>query len=272
MTYRREVVNRVNLRRGIRKLNRLGVRPKGVGSPYGFWFKGYQEAVRKLGFAYSSEFAFNSDDVPCFPCNDIKYPLQVPVHVGSIGVFEKAGFSRKEMFTHLRGTMEKAIQDCGCALLCDHPIGRIEKYEEGFIELLREFLHKGCRCVTLSDYAEEFRGFLRADFEPFAAGRSILIEGPDSDSGSFEVILPERGHYEAQGPWDGVFHSDLQGVVDDFEPPPRTEFDRFLHEHDKDQSLTHLTLSQWYRGLARFHWNRLRNDARKFSGRMRLPR
>ncbi len=92
MTYKRESVNRVNLKRGVRKLKRHGIRPRGVGSPYGFWFQGYQEAVRKFGFEYSSELAFNSDDVPSFPYNDGTYPLQIPVHVGSIGVFEKVPF------------------------------------------------------------------------------------------------------------------------------------------------------------------------------------
>ena len=263
MTYQRESVNRANLKKGIRKLNRLGIHPRGVGSPYGFWFEGYREAIRKLGFEYSSEFAFNADDVPCFPRNNIAYPLQVPAHVGSIGVFEKARFTPEEMFLHFRGTMEKAIQDCGCALLCDHPLGRIERFEKEFIELFKGFLQDGCRCVPVSEYADQARSFLLQDFHPVAAGSTIFIEGPSAGLCSFEVILPEGGKWEVENQTGVVFRDSLVQVRDEFKCPPRPDFDRFLAEHRKDQRLTNLTLSQWYLGLTRYHVARLRREARR---------
>ena len=55
----------------------------------------------------------------------------------------------------------------------------------------------------------------------------------------------------------------LELVTDEFPCPPKPEFDRFLVEHGKDESLTHLTLMQWYRGLARFHIGALRREARR---------
>jgi len=263
MTYRRESVNRANLKMGLRKLNRSGVRPRGVCSPYGFWFEGYQEAVRKLGFDYSSEFAFNSEDVPSFPYNDSSYPLQVPFHVGSIGVFEKIGFSREDMFTHLRGTMEKAVRDCGCALICDHPLGRIEKYEAEFIALFRDLLEKGYRCVPVSEVAEQARAFLLQDFHPVAADRTIIIQGPSAKSCRFEVIQPREEVFEVRDGDSYVVRDGLDLVEDAFACPPKPEFDRFLADHGKDESLTQLTLAQWYRGLARFHISRLRREARR---------
>ena len=199
MTYKRKSVNRSNLKRGVRTLKRHGVSPRGVGSPYGFWFRGYQEAIRKFGFEYSSESAFNSDDVPCFPYNNSAYPLQVPVHVGSVGVFEKVPFSREEIFAHLRGTVEKAIRDCGCALLVDHPLGRIEKYEAEFIGLFRDLLEKGYRCVPVSEVAEQARSFLLQEFHPVVEGRTLLIEGPSDGSWRFEVILPQGGAVRGGG-------------------------------------------------------------------------
>jgi len=271
MTYKRESVNRVNLKRGVRKLKRHGIRPRGVGSPYGFWFQGYQEAVRKFGFEYSSELAFNSDDVPSFPYNDDTYPLQIPVHVGSIGVFEKVPFSREEMFAHLRGTIDKAIRDCGCALLCDHPLGRIEKYEAEFIDLFRDLLEEGYRCVPVSEYAEQARSFLLQDFQPVAAGPTIHIEGPSAGSCSFEVILPQGRKFEVRDGGSFVVREALELVGDEFPCPPRPEFDRFLSEHGKDESLTHLTLMQWYRGLARHHISRARGEVRDFVRRGSTP-
>ncbi len=265
MTYRRESVNRVNLKKGLRRLNRLGIRPRGVGSPYGFWFEGYGEAIRRLGFEYSSEFAFNTDDVPCFPRNDSSYALQVPAHGGSIGVFEKARFTREEMFVHFRGTMEKAIRDCGWALVCDHPLGRIERFEGEFTELFKGFLQDGCRCVPVSEYADQARAFLLQDFHPVTAGPAIFIEGPSAGSGcSFEVILPKEGRWGVEDQTGVVFRNSLGQVRDEFECPPRPDFDRFLAQHEKDQSLTNLTLWQWYRGLTRYHIARLRRETRRF--------
>jgi len=263
MTYERESVNRANLKRGVRTLKRHGVHPRGVGSPYGFWFRGYQEAVRKFGFEYSSEFAFNSDDVPCFPFNDGTYPLQVPVHAGSIGVFEKIRFSPEDMFTHLRGTIDKAIRDCGCALLCDHPIGRIEKYEAEFIELFKDLVKSGYRCVPVSEFAEQSRAFLRQDFQPVAEGPTILIQGPSAGACSFEVIPPRDKNFEVRDGGNFVVREALGLVGDEFPCPPKPDFDRFLLEHGKDESLTHLSLMQWYRGLGRFYIGRLRREARR---------
>lgn len=264
MTYRRESVNRANLNRGFRKLERYGIRPRGVGSPYGFWFEGYQEAVRRFGCEYSSEFAFNVDDVPCFPYNRSDYPLQIPVHPGSIGVFEKVPFSREEMLVHLRGTMEKAIRDCGCALLCDHPIGRIERYEDDFIELFKDLIGNGRRCVPMSAYAEETRAFLLEDFQPIAVGRNLRVEGAGRAGCGLEIILPAGAAFEVDSRPPLVARSDLEQVRDTYEPPPKAQFERFLAKHGKDQTLTNLTLMQWYRGLARHRLARLRREGREF--------
>ncbi len=262
MTYRREDVNRANLNRGTRILKKEGVRPRGVGSPYGFWFEGYQEAIRKAGFEYSSEFAFNSDDVPCFPYNDSTYPLQVPVHAGSVGVFEKAGFSRRDMFTHLSGTVEKAIKDCGCALLCDHPIGRVEKYEPDFIELLGGLVERGFRCVPVSEVAEHARRFLLQEFRAYSINGTVVVEGLSGGFGSCDVIQPEGGDLRVADGSDAALLDRMEQAVDAYCPPPGGEFQTFLAEHDKDQTLTHLSLVQWYRGLARYHRDRLRRKAR----------
>jgi hypothetical protein len=158
--------------------------------------------------------------------------------------------------------VEKAIRDCGCAILCDHPLGRVEKYEGEFIELLKGLVQSGYRCVPISEYAEQVRSFLLEDFQPIAVDHTILMEGPDSGSGSFDVILPQGGTFEVKDQRNFVVREDLEQVGDEFQCPPRPEFDRFLSEHDKDQSLTHLTLSQWYRGLARFHLGRMRRKAK----------
>ncbi len=264
MTYKRENVNRVNLKMGIRGLGRHGIRPRGVGSPYGFWFKGYQEAVRKLGFTYSSEFAFNCDDVPSFPYNDSQYPLQVPVHVGSIGVFEKIRFSLEEMFVHLQGTIEKAIQDCGCALLCDHPLGRVERYEDEFIALVQDLVNKGYRCIPVSEYAEQARQFLLHEFQAFLVDRSVFIEPPCLGSPRFEIFPPEGKAIQEGNRFDAVFRDALDQPRDEFVCPPGPEFERFLTEHDKDQRLTNLTLFQWYRGLVRHHLSRARRELKGF--------
>jgi hypothetical protein len=264
MTYRRESVNRVNLKRGFRKLERYGIRPRGVGSPYGFWFAGYQEAVRKFGCEYSSEFAFNVDDVPCFPYNRSDYPLQIPVHPGSVGVFEKVPFSRQEMFVHLRGTMEKAIRDCGCALLCDHPIGRIERYEKEFIGLFGDLISDGCGCVPLSAYAKKARAFLLEDVDPVAVGPNLRIQGTGAGGCGLEIILPKDAAFEVGSGRPFAVRRDLEQVRDTYEPPRRAEIERFLREHGKDQTLTNLTLLQWYRGLAKHRFFLLRREAREY--------
>ena len=214
----------------------------------------------------SSEFAFNTDDVPCFPFNDHAYPLQVPVHPGSIGVFEKVPFSREEMFAHFRGMVEKGIRDCGCAILCDHPLGRVEKYEKDFLELLEGLVRSGYRCVPVSEYAEQARSFLVEEFQPIVAGPTIRIEGPCSTACRFEVVLPREGVFEVGDQRDVLFREGLEQVEDLFECPPRPEFDRFLSKHGKDERLTSLTLMQWYRGLTRHNLGLLR---RKIKGLFR---
>jgi hypothetical protein len=94
-------------------------------------------------------------------------------------------------------------------------------------------------------------------------GSSVHIEGPSAGSCVLEIILPQGGSFEVKGAGGLSLRGDLELVGDAFPCPPMPEFDQFLDEHRKDESLTNLTLMQWYRGLARFHLARIRREAKR---------
>ncbi len=249
MTYQSKQVNLSNYRMGIRRLVKYCGRPPGVAAPFGFWFPGHQEAVKDLHFDFSSELGFNVDDLPSFPYNDPSYPLQIPQHAASIGIFEKCDFNREETFIHLKGVMEEAVRDRGWAIIYDHPLHRIERYEQEFITLFKSLLDNGFSYLNLTDYAGIARAFLLHEFHPFIHNDTLHIEETNPGAYSFEVF-PGNGTRLLTGNHDVVV-GQLSQIEDEFIYPPSPVFDTIASMRVKNADLTALSLPGWHYALAR---------------------
>ncbi|MBM3334884.1 polysaccharide deacetylase family protein [Candidatus Sumerlaeota bacterium] len=153
MTYVREEVNDINIRKALDILRRNGITPNAIASPFGYNDRGFSEAIKKHGFAYSSEFGYAVDDLPSVPLNDRAFPLQIPVHPACSGVLREAGFSQQEQFDHLLHVVERGCGEDGICILYDHPVGGLETHETRYVDLFDRLSDNGRRkYICMSDY------------------------------------------------------------------------------------------------------------------------
>ena len=184
MTYASQEVNGVNLKKGLAHLRQNGVTPNAVVSPLGYAYQGFADAIKELGFVYSSEFGYAVDDLPSHPQNDPARPLQIPAHPGCSGALKRAGFTGQEQFRHLRDQVERACRSDGICILYDHPNGGVEKHESEYVRLFTELMKDSYEYVCMSDY---YRFWLARPENPTLSYDEGRIEGDAFPHNGFRI-------------------------------------------------------------------------------------
>lgn len=190
MTYASQEVNDINIQKGLRILRRNGVTPNAIVSPLGYNYRGFSEAIKKHGFAFSSEFGCAVDDLPSYPWDNKSYPLQIPVHPACSGVFSGAGFSQTEQFDHLFDVVGRRCNADGICILYDHPIGGIEANETQYVDFFSQLSSSPYEYICLSDY---YRAWLeRPKCPPILFDRGkIEIDGFQDNGFRLEQVTNE---------------------------------------------------------------------------------
>ncbi|MFA6540931.1 MAG: hypothetical protein WCT99_04950, partial [Bacteroidota bacterium] len=85
--YPSKQLNKDNFEKSLTLLRKHALNPKGITSPTGAWTGEISAAMDEIGFAYSSEFGYDYDNLPSFPFinNRFSQVLQLPVHPICIG-------------------------------------------------------------------------------------------------------------------------------------------------------------------------------------------
>ncbi|HEY6952726.1 MAG TPA: hypothetical protein VI758_09985 [Bacteroidota bacterium] len=91
--------NEANIRQALSMLEGARIKPEGFAAPYGTWNEGIGRAIHNCGFVYSSEFAYDYDNLPSFPHfgTDRSNVLQIPVHPIGVGNLRRQGYSDEQM-------------------------------------------------------------------------------------------------------------------------------------------------------------------------------
>lgn len=91
--------NEANIRRALFALGEAGIEPEGFVAPYGAWSESLGKAIRNCEFVYSSEFAYDYDNLPSFPRlgSGLSNVLQMPIHPIGIGSLRRQGYSDEQM-------------------------------------------------------------------------------------------------------------------------------------------------------------------------------
>ncbi len=163
MTYASQEVNDINIRKGLDEIRKSRITPNAIVSPMGYSYRGFSEAIREHGFAFSSEFGYAVDDLPSRPQNDEHYPLQIPVHPGCSGVFSQAGFSQEEQFTHFFDVAQERCNTDGICILYDHPIGGLETHETQYLDLFDQLTKSSYEYISMFDY---YRAWIERKHNP----------------------------------------------------------------------------------------------------------
>lgn len=159
MTYMDQFVNYINLSWAKRWLIKRGIDVKGIVAPFGYYNSGLKQAIMKNGFKYSSEFAYDVDNLPSTVKTDY---WQIPIHVGCIGSLSYYGFTGDEIFRHLRWVIEKQQKESGIAIIYGHPVGRMEKYLDKLCDLISEEHKKESLMLTMDEILTEWIKLIEA--------------------------------------------------------------------------------------------------------------
>jgi|GEM_PF-3180311 len=218
MTYASHEVNYINIRKGLNEMRKCGITPSAIVSPMGFNYRGFSEAIRRLRFAYSSEFGYAVDDLPSQPFNDKFYPLQIPVHPGCSGVFLQAGFSQQEQFNHYYNTVKNRCDTDGFCIFYDHPIGGLETYEEQYIDLFAQLKKNSYKYISMLDY---YRAWICRSHNPTIIYSNGIIEIQGFQENGFRLEQIVNGLCDSVRLGDEVLPQvNFQGGGDHFCYPP----------------------------------------------------
>ncbi|MDP2207397.1 MAG: polysaccharide deacetylase family protein [Bacteroidota bacterium] len=110
--------NYSNIRKALEIMKANGINSKGFAAPFGKWNPALGQAVRDLDFEYSSEFAYDYDNLPSFTNYST---LQIPVHPICIGSLRRQGYTAGEMIAYYENEIEKKLKLNEPIILYHHP-------------------------------------------------------------------------------------------------------------------------------------------------------
>jgi hypothetical protein len=150
--YKNAAVAAGDIGEGAKILRERGFAIGGCALPYGQWSAEFGKVIEQYGFRYSSEFAYDVDNLPSYP--DLGYHrsgvLQIPVHPISIGNLRRQGFPEQEMAEYFESVVRMKISRREPALMYHHPKNQGRNVLEAMFSALRR---ESATIMTMAEYA-----------------------------------------------------------------------------------------------------------------------
>jgi hypothetical protein len=198
-------------------LQNAGLEPKGFAAPFGRWNAELGRAIAESGFAYSSEFAYDYDNIPSIPLlPQGKGALQVPIHPICIGSLKRHGYSDRQMIKYFSAVVQRKLSMREPIIFYHHPAdGHDEVVEWLFHETQRECIPS----ITMQSYARWWNA--RTSFIPTidCSEKELRISGGKFDK-SIRLRITKADGAEAIVPPSK--HIDLAGLRWNSKPPDWT--------------------------------------------------
>ena len=152
-TFPDEPRNHRNILKARDAFRALNVGAVGFAAPYGIWNRALANVVVEFRFLYSSEFAYDHDNLPSIPSlgRDRRGVLQVPVHPVSIGSLRRQGYEASAMQRYFLRVAEEKRARREPLFFYHHP-------KDGHLPVLEELFRAasgaGVVHMTMQEYAE----------------------------------------------------------------------------------------------------------------------
>lgn len=133
--YARYALNRDNVERALSTLKKQSLPVHGITSPTGAWNRDIGTLFQELNFSYSSEFAYDYDNLPSFPIlgSSRSSVVQLPVHPVCVGTLMREKHSSEEMIDYFRSVIDSKLERREPICLYHHPThGHNEVFENVF--------------------------------------------------------------------------------------------------------------------------------------------
>ncbi len=174
--------NEANIRQALAILKGADIKPEGFVAPFGAWNPGLGEAIKRCGFAYSSEFAYDYDNLPSYPFlgSEPSPALQIPIHPIGIGNLRRQGYSDEQMIRYFDFITSMKLNVREPLIFYHHP-------KDGHHEVLKHLFEIAKQPRVLLTYFSEYANWWkrRSQLKPQIeiSGSTIRInanKGPDS--------------------------------------------------------------------------------------------
>jgi hypothetical protein len=150
-----------------------GMNADSISVPYGIWNEEVARAIRDMGFAYSSEFSYDYDNIPSFPLlNKEPLTLQVPVHPICLGSLRRQGYSEQAMIDYFINIINNKFNERTPVFLYHHP------HDNNAAVIKAIFAHikrLGIPRIRLIDYAHWWKKRCSAHFDAVYQEENISL-------------------------------------------------------------------------------------------------
>lgn len=152
-TFPDEPRNHRNILRARDAFRNLNIGAVGFAAPFGIWNRALGKVVADFRFLYTSEFAYDHDNLPSIPSlgRDRRGALQIPVHPISIGSLRRQGYDANAMQRYFLRVAEEKRARREPLFFYHHP-------KDGHLPVLEELFRAssgpGVVHLTMQEYAE----------------------------------------------------------------------------------------------------------------------
>lgn len=155
--------NANNIQKAYDVLRANGITAKGTAAPYGTWNTALASAIESLNFEYSSEFAYDYDNLPSWPFGERVFmrTLQLPVHPVSIGSLRRQGFSEEEMIEYFQNVVKQKLASRDPLFFYHHPKNGYPKVLDRMFEIVK---NAGVNALTMQQFSKWWK--MRSAFRP----------------------------------------------------------------------------------------------------------
>ena len=136
MVFDNESQNLENLKKGCDQLDKAKINYSGFVAPLGEWNENLQNAIKRCGFIYSSEFGYDYDNFPDFPMGNEDI-LQIPIHPISSGRLRRSHFTVERMVEYYLNVLQKNIVNSELTIFYHHPSHPHLKVFESIFEKIK---------------------------------------------------------------------------------------------------------------------------------------
>jgi hypothetical protein len=145
--------NEDDMRQALTALEKAGLSVRGYAAPFGVWSNDLGTAVQKSGFEYSSEFAFDYDNLPSYPLLETgrSTVLQIPIHPIGIGSLRRQGYTEEQMNRYFEFIVSLKLSVREPLFFYHHPKDGYHGVLKRLFELTKE-LHE--TALTMGQYAD----------------------------------------------------------------------------------------------------------------------
>ena len=155
--------NEANIRQALAALKGANMKPEGFVAPFGEWNAGLGEAIKRCAFSYSSEFAFDYDNLPSYPFlgKERSPVLQIPIHPIGIGNLRRQGYSDEQMIRYFDFVAGMKLNSREPLIFYHHP-------KDGHHDVLRHLFEIAKQPRVLLTYFSEYANWWkhRSDVKP----------------------------------------------------------------------------------------------------------